>query len=459
MLMRVILFDMFPAHGHYYGTFHFANLLRNAGFAIYYTCMPAFQEKVSAEGFSPYIINPFFILPQSIGLKEKGVLKFMLENLSAVFTNDVEKRIMDNVRAYDDMIETIRPDLVIIDEHYGYKPIFYWKYGIPLVTIQTTISPDYVPGVPPFTKPYIPDFSTLSRWYVEFLWAGLMVKNQIKRLAYMIITFGNTTEKYCMRYANKYGFPYRNIMRKRSVGVRFSQIPALIMPPARFDFHREAKSNLFFIGKVINAADRLELVDERLGAVFKEISYKKAANPDVRCIYCSLGTVTAAYLKLCRKFFRAIAKMCTGCVDIQMILSVGEFFDIAEIGHIPNNLYVFDHVPQLIVLQNCDFVITHGGMNTILESIIAEKPMLVFPLSPAWDQNGNAARVVFHGIGLKGKLRTASPKSILRLLLALIGKESEYKENIRFMKAEFEDEAGNILDLIDGFINGNNHVK
>jgi zeaxanthin glucosyltransferase len=55
-------------------------------------------------------------------------------------------------------------------------------------------------------------------------------------------------------------------------------------------------------------------------------------------------------------------------------------------------------------------VINHGGMNTIYECIMAEKPMIVFPLSLKTDQNGNAARVVFHEIGVRGSHQEKHPK-------------------------------------------------
>ena len=38
------------------------------------------------------------------------------------------------------------------------------------------------------------------------------------------------------------------------------------------------------------------------------------------------------------------------------------------------------------LLRHCDMVINHGGINTIVECIMAEKPMVVFPLSLQWDQ-------------------------------------------------------------------------
>ena len=54
------------------------------------------------------------------------------------------------------------------------------------------------------------------------------------------------------------------------------------------------------------------------------------------------------------------------------------------------------------VLKNSDLFITHGGMGSIKESVEYEVPMIVYPLDPIYDQNGNAFKVEFHGIGLRG---------------------------------------------------------
>ena len=54
-------------------------------------------------------------------------------------------------------------------------------------------------------------------------------------------------------------------------------------------------------------------------------------------------------------------------------------------------------LPQPAILPQVDVVITHGGNNTITESLHFGKPTVVLPLF--WDQHDNAQRVDELGLG------------------------------------------------------------
>lgn len=69
----------------------------------------------------------------------------------------------------------------------------------------------------------------------------------------------------------------------------------------------------------------------------------------------------------------------------------------------PENVQLTSWVPQVEMLQRSDLVITHGGTSTVLEAIEAEVPLLIYPITN--DNCGNAARVVYHNIGVMGHPR------------------------------------------------------
>jgi UDP:flavonoid glycosyltransferase YjiC (YdhE family) len=56
-------------------------------------------------------------------------------------------------------------------------------------------------------------------------------------------------------------------------------------------------------------------------------------------------------------------------------------------------------VPQTSIIPKVDLVITHGGNNTVTESLHFGRPMVVLPLF--WDQYGNAQRMHELGYGVR----------------------------------------------------------
>jgi len=79
--------------------------------------------------------------------------------------------------------------------------------------------------------------------------------------------------------------------------------------------------------------------------------------------------------------------------------------------------WVTDYAPQQWVLEQADVLVTHGGLNTVMDSIAARTPMLVMPV--AFDQPGVAARVRYRGLGEQLHRRagaSAIHASLLRLL-------------------------------------------
>ncbi|WP_456291593.1 glycosyltransferase [Pseudomonas sp. AK106] len=84
--------------------------------------------------------------------------------------------------------------------------------------------------------------------------------------------------------------------------------------------------------------------------------------------------------------------------------------------------WVTDFAPQQWALQHADAVVTHGGLNTVMDAIVARTPMLVMPI--AFDQPGVASRVTHAGIGLQLR-RGAGAGQIRERLTQLRGLPTE----------------------------------
>lgn len=86
--------------------------------------------------------------------------------------------------------------------------------------------------------------------------------------------------------------------------------------------------------------------------------------------------------------------------DWQLVAACGPFAEASDTLKLPENVRVFDRVPQIEVLRKADLAITPGGAGTVRECASLGVPILAFPM---WtDQYGNAARIQHARMGLNG---------------------------------------------------------
>jgi len=81
--------------------------------------------------------------------------------------------------------------------------------------------------------------------------------------------------------------------------------------------------------------------------------------------------------------------------------------------------------------------------------------MVVFPLNPKSDQVGNAARVEFHGLGLRCNMNKAKSMHIFNHINSVYDNYSFFKANLKSMRSNYlNDEHFNSgIKSIIGYIN------
>jgi MGT family glycosyltransferase len=108
-------------------------------------------------------------------------------------------------------------------------------------------------------------------------------------------------------------------------------------------------------------------------------------------IYVSLGSLGSADVELMNRLVAALAE-----TPHRYVVSKGPQHELIELAP---NMTGAEFLPQPAILPHVDLVITHGGNNTITESIHFGKPMVVLPLF--WDQHDNAQRMAECGFGVR----------------------------------------------------------
>jgi MGT family glycosyltransferase len=113
--------------------------------------------------------------------------------------------------------------------------------------------------------------------------------------------------------------------------------------------------------------------------------------PDQPLIYLSLGSLGSADVPLMRRLIEVLAQ-----TPHRYIVSTGPQHAELELA---DNMTGQEFLPQASILPQVDGVVTHGGNNTITESMWFGKPMLVLPIF--WDQHDNAQRMDETGFGVR----------------------------------------------------------
>jgi zeaxanthin glucosyltransferase len=141
---------------------------------------------------------------------------------------------------------------------------------------------------------------------------------------------------------------------------------------------------------------------------------REALDPSRRLLYISLGSQSHRLgLERATGFLRAAAEAFRHRPEWQVVLSTGALLDPAEISMPPGGIAT-SWAPQLELLGRAAVMVTHAGLGTVKECILCGVPMVVFPIDN--DQPGNARRVVHHGLGVGGDLRSFSAGSIAALV-------------------------------------------
>ena len=115
------------------------------------------------------------------------------------------------------------------------------------------------------------------------------------------------------------------------------------------------------------------------------------AGADGPLVYLSLGSLGSGDVGLMRKLIASLAD-----APYRVIVSKGPQHAELELGP---NMIGEEFLPQTSVLPQVDLVVTHGGNNTVTESLHFGKPMVVLPLF--WDQYDNAQRIDETGFGVR----------------------------------------------------------
>ncbi|MBE9029055.1 glycosyltransferase [filamentous cyanobacterium LEGE 11480] len=307
------------------------------------------------------------------------------------------------LRAAPAVIKAKGIDVLLVSEtSYGGSTVAEYM-GIPFITICVGIPRHQSSAVPPY----------MTSWpYQLALWARIR-----NRLTYAWL---DILQRRILRLLNRYRRDW-NLVPYTTLTDSASPLASLACLPKAFDFPVSLPHNFYFTGPYINDICR------------KPVTFPFDQLSDKPLIYASTGTLSNQ-----ASVYRCIAAACDG-LDIQLVISLGGKGRDVALSNLPGNPLVVDYAPQIELLKRASLVITHAGLNTILESLAQGVPMVAIP--GVLDQPGAAARLERSGAGKFIALKQLNAKRLRKLIQEVL-QDPTYKDQARQAQAVIQQSGG-----------------
>jgi MGT family glycosyltransferase len=155
---------------------------------------------------------------------------------------------------------------------------------------------------------------------------------------------------------------------------------------------------------------------------------------DRPCLYVSRGTIfthQADFYNACISAF--------GDTRWQVILALGNRLNPADLHRLPANFLAAPAFPQLEILPHTDVFLSHGGMNSVMESLYFGVPLVVVP--HIQEQHLTAARLSELGLGISIEQPAVSADT-LAAAVARVFQEPAFSRRAREMRGQVQAAGG-----------------
>ena len=450
-IMAKMLFRVLPESGHMNASFGLARELKTRGHGVIYATVDDYKGIIEAQGFE------FFHLEQELGWENKGRFAAQANRspIDWIRTHKMKFSYLRKMRGellqsngFNVEIEALDPDLVFIDSSFVRYAVALHQLRVPFAVIESQVAPDTETNVPPPTSCHVPQDSWVSRTICKLSW---LIYFSERGLLQILGIHPMESKSFMKRLCRSTGYDFKAINFKRCFRIGLRSIPELIISTPEVDFPRTLRKNQVYIRTAVSTYRPEISYDYHFDRLFAQTLAWKEEDASHKLVYCSFGGMSFRYVGV-EDFFRRLIQACNALEMVTLLISVGNELNIGSFEPIPDRVYLFRRVPQLKVLQATDLMVSHGGTNSISECMVAGVPMLAYP--GAMDQPGNAARIVYHGMGLMGRLTGESSEQINRKISALLN-DNNFAINARKKREEiFRNSAPHkVNQSIDAMLN------
>jgi MGT family glycosyltransferase len=393
--MATIVFMPFHWASDLNPTFALAGKLRERGHRVHYFGIPDTAERIRSQGFD---FTPVFsrAFPEGTlakqyeseaqgkryGISEfrdrfRGTCELLREGELASVTRD------------------LHPDLLLTSSGTPWVGIAASQTGVPVMSFCSTLISVEDSAVPPFSTDLIPKPTRLSQLRIWLEWKKLFwyrrrhsrdwdISDDLKSLA------------------RDFDYPLEKIDFRVETWPRLL-MPELVFFPKDLDFPRaRTPEGVVFIEGAVD-------IQRRDGDFpWEQLDDNKPL------VYCTLGSVLPfKFPERASQFFQTFMDAMAQRPALQGVVTIGNYLKADEFN-CPGNVLIASVAPQIQVLKRASLMVSHGGVTGLKESAFMGVPMLLIPVS--YDEFGNAARVVYHGLGERLRLKEVSASALGSLI-------------------------------------------
>lgn len=353
---------------------------------------------------------------------ESGVPIVTLDRPAATRRSSRRQRIFDlpRVRARTtaavDALETDRlaslladtaPDLIVVDPEMHAAVITSVGSGIPVALSTTFFATWKAPMVPPLHHDLVPSTGWFGRAEVEWAWLRYRLWKAARRRIRWLRGGGLGTESMLRSLADRYGVDFDREVDLWQWPLPFSYrgLPLLAMQARELDLPHEPPDHVRYVGPMLPTPP---------GDV-------EPAQPEGRpLVYVAFGTYFRGDDSA---FVRRVLDALAARPAWDVVVGLGGRISPDHLGAVADHISLLDWAPQRTWLARADVAVVHAGASTINECVLAGCAPLVYPLDIN-DQQGNAARVEFHRVGMVGDREHDTEATILERLDTLLGDDA-----------------------------------
>ncbi|MEM8960974.1 MAG: glycosyltransferase [Acidobacteriota bacterium] len=429
--MSRLTFLPLPEAGHVFPLLKLARRLVAAGHDVQFAGPAELEPLIGDFQYLPTTVSERAPMPARTDTLDRAERRQLAKTANRHETRQWRApELLDGLRALP------KSDLWLLDPYLPACVLGTHALGRDILLVNPTVPSEWAPGVPPNSTTLVPRRDRASRF--RLAWWRLRLADALRGSwrAWRGLPSRAGRRRRLMALARQVDFPRRQLL----AGTYFPwpALPEIVLCPQVFDLPRPCPPRRRYVEASIDL--------DRPSVAFPV----DRLDPNLKLAYCAGGSqIHLASERLA--FFRAVARafenrpgwqlvLVTGAgVEPSTILDSGNTGDLENTGDLKNTdkpgIIIVERAPQLDILRRAMLCLTHGGLGSVKEAIYFGVVPIVFPLTR--DHPGNAARVVYHRIGLKHPFHGLDTDAVDRLVTR-IDHDRRFLERVRTMSRAFK---------------------